>query len=65
MALDFNELMVRIHTANMQYIIECWEEWNLYISETLKAKVEENYPQGFKSFLVEKIDKEIKKNSLS
>lgn len=38
-----------------------WLNWVEYRDETLKAEVEENYPNGFKDFLVEKIKEELRK----
>lgn len=52
-----------IHKANKKFILEVFEEWQVYQTETLKATVEATYPEGFKDFLVEKLDDEIKKNA--
>lgn len=59
----FNEFMARIFTGNKEFVIEKWGEWQALTADTLKADVEEQYPDGFKSFLVEKLNEEIKKNT--
>ena len=55
--------MARVFTGNKEFVLEKWSEWNEYNAATLKAEVEEQYPEGFKSFLVEKLDEEIKKHT--
>lgn len=56
-----NKFFVEVHKANKQFVIEAWEQWQAYISETLKADVEKQYPDGFKDFVVEKFEEEITK----
>lgn len=60
---NFAEFMGRIFKANKEFVLEKWEDWQGYIGDTLKAEVEKAYPDGFKTFLVEKLDAEIKKHS--
>lgn len=52
---------IEVHKANIQFIVELWADWKVYIGETLKADVEKKYPDGFKDFLIEKIEEEITK----
>lgn len=56
-----NKFFVEIHKANKQFVLEAWEDWQTYVGETLKADVEKQYPDGFKDFLVEKLDNEVAK----
>lgn len=56
-----NKFFVEVHKANKKFVIEAWDEWQVYIGETLKADVEKKYPDGFKDFVVEKFDEEITK----
>lgn len=37
-----------------------WADWVKYRDETLKAEVEENFPNGFKDYLVKVMRNEIK-----
>lgn len=60
---NFTEFMGQIFRANKEYVLEKWVEWEKYLADTLKATVEEAYPEGFKSFLVERLDADIKKHS--
>lgn len=52
-----------IFKAHKKYVLDIWEKWEAYTAETLKAEVEKQYPNGFKDFLVEKLDAEIKNNT--
>lgn len=54
-----DKFFVEIHKANKQFVLEAWEAWQGYVSETLKAEVEKRYPDGFKDFVVEKFENEI------
>lgn len=63
MEKQFADFMARVHTGNKEFVLEKWDEWQTFTAETLKADVEEQYPDGFKSFLVEKLDEEIKKHT--
>ena len=56
-----NKFFVEVHKANKKFVLEAWDEWQVYVSETLKADVEKKYPDGFKDFVVEKFDEEITK----
>lgn len=60
---SIDRFFLEIFKANKQFVAETWEKWQDYTAETLKADVEKSYPDGFKDFLIEKIEEEIKKNS--
>jgi len=49
----------QIFKANKKFVEDRWAEWQAVIQETLKADLEKKYPDGFKDFLVEKIEIEI------
>jgi len=54
-----NKFFVEIHKANKKFVLDAWEDWQVYLNETLKADVEKKYPDGFKDFVVEKFESEI------
>lgn len=54
-----NKFFVEIHKANKKFVLDAWEDWQVYLNETLKAEVETKYPDGFKDFVVEKFENEI------
>lgn len=56
-----NKFFLEVHKANKQFVVEAWEDWQTYINETLKADVERLYPDGFKDFLIGRIELEIAK----
>lgn len=58
-----DKFFLEIFKANKQFVLEAWEEWQKYVEETLKADVEKSYPDGFKDFLVERLENEIVKNT--
>lgn len=58
-----NKFFYEIFKANKKFAEEKWGEWQVYLSENLKADVEKKYPDGFKDFLVEALDIEIKNNA--
>lgn len=60
---SIDKFYTEIFKANRKYVLEAWEEWQVYVAETLKAEVEKKYPDGFKDFLVEKLDADIKSNT--
>lgn len=60
---SIDKFYTEIFKANKAYVLEAWEDWNTYVSETLKAEVEKQYPDGFKDFLVEKLERDIKTNT--
>lgn len=60
---SINKFFHEIFKANKQFALERWDEWQAYVGETLKADVEKKYPDGFKDFLVEKLEEEIIKNA--
>lgn len=60
---SIDKFFYEIFKAHKKYVLEAWEKWEDYNSETLKADVENKYPNGFKDFLVEALDAEIKNNT--
>lgn len=56
-----NKFFVEIHKANKQLVNEAWQDWQDYVADTLKADVEKAYPNGFKDYLMERLDNEISK----
>lgn len=51
---SIDKFYTEIFKANKAYVLEAWEDWNTYVSE---------YPDGFKDFLVEKLERDIKTNT--
>lgn len=60
---NIDKFFLEIFKANKLFVLEAWEDWQTYITDTLKADVEKTYPDGFKDFLIEKLEEEIKKNT--
>ena len=60
---NIDKFFLEIFKANKLFVLEAWEAWQGYISDTLKADVERSYPDGFKDFLVQRLEEEIKKNT--
>lgn len=60
---NIDKFFVEIFKANKVYIVEKWQDWQKYSDETLKADVEKAYPDGFKDFLVEALERDIKTNT--
>lgn len=58
-----NKFFTEVFKANKQFALEAWADWQKYNEETLKADVEKKYPDGYKDFLVERLENEIKINS--
>lgn len=57
---NIDKFFTEIFKANKVYVLEAWDAWQVYVAETLKADVEKTYPDGFKDFLVEKLERDIK-----
>ncbi len=55
-----DKFFLEVFKTNRVYVLEQWEKWQSFVNETLKADVDKAYPQGFKDFLVEQMDTEIK-----
>lgn len=60
---SIDKFYTEVFKANKLYVQEAWEEWQKYTEETLKADVEAAYPDGFKDFLVAKLERDIKTNT--
>lgn len=60
---NLKKFLLQVFKAHKEFVSENWEKWQVYVADTLKADVEKNYPDGFKTFLVERLDEEIKTHS--
>lgn len=60
---SIDKFYTAVFQANKEYVKEAWREWQKYLADTLKAEVEKRYPDGFKDFLIEKLDADIKTNT--
>lgn len=57
---NIDKFFTEIFKANKVYVLETWEKWQKYLDETLKADVEKAYPDGFKDYLVGRLNEDIK-----
>lgn len=53
------DLQIKVFETHKEFVKECFADWQVLVAERLKKDVQEAYPDGFKDFLLEKIQNRI------
>lgn len=58
--MDFiTEMQIKLFEAHKEFVKECFADYTVMVAERTAQDVEEMYPEGFKDFLLEKIQNRI------